>query len=91
MHALGATRGQIARAFFAEALVLSLIAAALGLAGGLGMARVLLLKGVTTLGTGHRIVLFDVPLISTPLYHRVRFGSLLSTFWTALALARLTL
>jgi putative ABC transport system permease protein len=61
LHALGATRKQIAGAFFAEALVLALVAAALGLAGGLAFARVLLLKGVTTLGTGHRITLFDVP------------------------------
>lgn len=61
LHALGATRKQIARIFFTEALVLSLIAAVLGLAGGLAGARVLLLKGVTTLGTGHHIEVFDVP------------------------------
>jgi putative ABC transport system permease protein len=61
LHALGATRKQIARAFFAEALVLAFVAAGLGLAGGLGMAKLLLLKGVTTLGTGHHITLFDIP------------------------------
>ena len=61
LHALGATRKQIARIFFVEALALALVAAALGLAGGLGGARWLLLKGVTTLGTGHVIQVFDVP------------------------------
>jgi putative ABC transport system permease protein len=61
LHALGTTRAQIARVFLAEALVLSLAAGALGLAGGLGLARALLLLGVTTLGTGHVIQSFDVP------------------------------
>ncbi|MBL8860201.1 MAG: ABC transporter permease [Planctomycetes bacterium] len=61
LHALGATRRQIARIFFFEALVLALFAAALGIAGGLGLARFLLLSGVTTLGTGHRIEHFDIP------------------------------
>jgi putative ABC transport system permease protein len=61
LHALGATRRQIARIFFAEAVVLALAAAALGLGGGLLMARGLLLAGVTTLGTGHVIKEFDIP------------------------------
>jgi putative ABC transport system permease protein len=61
LHALGAARGQIARAFFAEALVLALVAAGLGLAGGLALARALLIMGVTTLGTGHHIPVFEVP------------------------------
>lgn len=61
LHALGATRRQIARIFFAEAVVFALLAAGLGLAGGLGLARFLLLKGVTTLGTGHVITTFEVP------------------------------
>lgn len=61
LHALGATRKQIARVFFAEAVVLALTAAVLGLAGGLGLARYLLLAGVTTLGTGHRITVFEIP------------------------------
>ncbi|MDZ4773280.1 MAG: FtsX-like permease family protein [Planctomycetota bacterium] len=61
LHALGATRKQIARIFFVEAVVLALAAAALGLAGGLAMARGLLLAGVTTLGTGHIIKDFDIP------------------------------
>jgi putative ABC transport system permease protein len=61
LHALGTTRGQIARIFFTEAVVLALAAAVLGLGGGLAMARGLLLAGVTTLGTGHVIKEFDIP------------------------------
>jgi putative ABC transport system permease protein len=61
LHALGATRKQIAKIFFTEALILALLAAGLGLSGGLALARFLLLKGVTTLGTGHHISTFEVP------------------------------
>jgi putative ABC transport system permease protein len=61
LHALGCTRGQVMRIFLAEAVVISAFAAALGIAGGLSLARVLLLLGVTTLGSGHHIRLFDVP------------------------------
>lgn len=61
LHALGATRGQIARIFFVEAVVLALLAAGLGLGAGLFGARWLLVRGVTTLGTGHVIQTFDVP------------------------------
>lgn len=61
LHALGTTRKQIARIFFVEAVALALMAAALGLGGGLALARGLLLMGVTTLGTGHHIKTFDVP------------------------------
>jgi putative ABC transport system permease protein len=41
--------------------VISGVAAVLGIAGGLAFARVLLLLGVTTLGSGHHIQVFDVP------------------------------
>ncbi|MFN0243273.1 MAG: ABC transporter permease [Planctomycetota bacterium] len=61
LHALGTTRGQIARIFLCEAVWIALAAAVLGVAGGLALARGLLLLGITTLGTGHHIRLFDVP------------------------------
>ncbi|MBI5364624.1 MAG: ABC transporter permease [Planctomycetes bacterium] len=61
LDALGATRRQIRRIFLTEALVIAALAAVVGVAGGLALARGLLLLGVTTLGTGHRIELFDVP------------------------------
>ena len=61
LHALGCTRGQVAAIFLAEAMAISALAAVLGIAGGLAFARVLLLLGVTTLGSGHHIQVFDVP------------------------------
>ena len=61
LHALGTTRGTIARVFLLEALVLAGLGGALGLAGGLALARLSLLKGVTTLGSGYHIAHFDVP------------------------------
>ncbi len=61
LHALGTTRGQIARIFLAEGTLLALLAGALGLGGGLLLARLLLVRGITTLGTGHVIRTFDVP------------------------------
>ena len=64
LHALGCTRGQVARIFLAEAVAISGLAALLGLAGGLVMARGLLLLGITTLGTGHHIWAFDVPWVA---------------------------
>lgn len=61
LHALGTTRGQIARIFLCEAVWIALAAAVLGVAGGLALARGLLFLGITTLGTGHYIRIFDVP------------------------------
>lgn len=61
LHALGATRRQIARIFLTEAVAIAILAAVLGLSGGLCLARGLLLLGITTLGTGHHIGSFDVP------------------------------
>jgi putative ABC transport system permease protein len=50
LHALGTTRLQIARVFFAEALVIATLAGALGFAGGILLAKAMLWKGITTLG-----------------------------------------
>src|SRR5689334_19436013 len=61
LDALGASRAQITRIFLAEAVFIAGSAAIVGLAGGLLLARALLLVGVTTLGSGHRITMFDVP------------------------------
>jgi putative ABC transport system permease protein len=61
LHALGASRAQIALVFLAEAGVIACAAAVVGVGLGLLLARGLLLLGITTLGSGHRIVLFDVP------------------------------
>jgi putative ABC transport system permease protein len=61
LHALGATRAQVTKIFLCEALAISFLAAVLGIGGGLGLARALLLLGITTLGSGHHITVFDVP------------------------------
>jgi putative ABC transport system permease protein len=61
LHALGATRAQVMRIFLCEACAISALAAFLGVAGGLGLARAWLLLGITTLGSGHHIQIFDVP------------------------------
>jgi putative ABC transport system permease protein len=50
LHALGASRRQVARVFFAEAVFISLAAGGAGLAMGLGLAKVMLAEGMTTLG-----------------------------------------
>ncbi|MEM7515773.1 MAG: ABC transporter permease, partial [Planctomycetota bacterium] len=52
LHAVGATRGAIARVFLLEAVVVSGVAGLLGLLGGLGLARLLIHFDVSTLGTG---------------------------------------
>ena len=61
LNALGARRRQIARVFFLEALAIALAAGVVGFAGGLAMARGLLLRGVTTLGVSERVEVFEVP------------------------------
>ena len=61
LHALGATRGQIARVFFSEAVLQALAGGILGIAMGLGLAKGLLVLGLTTLGSGKHIELFLVP------------------------------
>ena len=62
LHALGASRAQIARSFFTEALLIALAAGVVGVLGGLGLAYAMLWRGITSLGLsksvrGH----FDVP------------------------------
>ena len=61
LDALGASRRQIVRIFLVEAIVLAGTGAALGLGGGIGLAWALLAKGVTTLGLGKRVQVFEVP------------------------------
>ena len=61
LHALGASRGQVARIFLSEAAVIAGLGGVAGLLGGLAMALVLLRVGVTTLGVGRPIRVFDVP------------------------------
>ncbi|HPF13297.1 MAG TPA: ABC transporter permease, partial [Planctomycetota bacterium] len=61
LHALGATRRQIAGVFFSEAVFQALLGGVLGMALGLLMAKGLLLVGMTTLGAGKHITLFLIP------------------------------
>ena len=61
LNALGTTRAQIGRIFLYEAAVIAGLGGALGVAGGLVMARVLLRNGITTLGVGRHISVFEVP------------------------------
>lgn len=62
LHALGTSRGQIAGAFFAEALVLVSLAGALGLFGGLGLGKLMLSRGISSLGITETVRhSFDVP------------------------------
>ncbi len=61
LHALGASRRQIGRIFFGEALLIAALAAVLGLAGGLLLALVMLRMGITTLGVSGGVDVFEVP------------------------------
>ena len=62
LHALGATRPQIARIFFVEALFIALLAGILGLGGGIGLAASLLGRGISTLGVSpYPVGPFEVP------------------------------
>ncbi len=61
LDALGATRRQIAKIFFGEALFIALTGGVLGTAVGLGLTRFLLRRGVTTIGVGKNIQTFEVP------------------------------
>lgn len=61
LFSLSASRAQIARVFFAEAVVIALAAGGLGLAGGLALTWLLLARGITTLGVSGPVPLLDVP------------------------------
>lgn len=61
LHALGTTRGQVARIFFVEAVALSGLGGLGGLVGGIALARLLLALGITTLGSGRHQSFFEVP------------------------------
>lgn len=61
LHALGTTRGQIARIFLVEATALAGAGGLLGLLGGIGLAQLLLSKGISTLGSGRNIPFVEVP------------------------------
>jgi putative ABC transport system permease protein len=61
LFSLSASRIQIARIFFGEALVIALSAGALGLAGGLALAKLLLGLGITTLGVSRGLPLLEIP------------------------------
>jgi putative ABC transport system permease protein len=61
LFSLSASRTQIARVFFAEALVIASAAGTLGLVGGLGLAATLLRLGITTLGVSRPLPLLEIP------------------------------
>jgi putative ABC transport system permease protein len=61
LHALGATRAQIGRIFLLEAAIIAGLGGLGGFAGGLVLARGLLRKGITTVGVGRGIRVFEVP------------------------------
>lgn len=67
LNAVGATRAQIGRAFFLEGAIVAVTGGALGLALGLGLAKLALVAGYTTLGRVSRVDLFRVswtPVVS---------------------------
>jgi putative ABC transport system permease protein len=61
LHALGASRAQIGGLFLAEAACIAVLGGIAGIAGGLVLARFLLLRGISTVGKDHPIHVFDVP------------------------------
>jgi putative ABC transport system permease protein len=61
LHTLGTTHGQIGGVFLLEAMSLAGVGAALGVLGGIGLAKGLLSAGITTLGTGKHINVFLIP------------------------------
>lgn len=61
LHALGATRRQIGRVFFTEAVLLAGVGALVGVALGVLLAFVAVKFGITTLGVGKYVQGFVVP------------------------------
>lgn len=62
LHALGATRAQVARVFLLEAVLLAGAGAVVGAALGVGIAALFLKNGVTTLGVGKWVQGFSLPV-----------------------------
>lgn len=61
LHALGASRAQIGGVFLVEALWIAGLGGVLGLLGGLALAKLLLVAGISTVGRDVSIRVFDVP------------------------------
>ena len=62
LGALGASRAQIAWLFFSEALLIAALAGGVGLFGGLGLAKLMLNNGISSLGLTSMVAgYFDVP------------------------------
>ncbi|MEM8710131.1 MAG: ABC transporter permease, partial [Planctomycetota bacterium] len=61
LHALGATRGQIGRVFFTEAVLLAGAGALVGVVFGVALAFLAVRFGITTLGVGKYVQGFVVP------------------------------
>ncbi len=61
LRCLGATKGQVAMAFFIEACLLAFLGSVLGLGLGLLLAKTFASAGITTLGLGKTIVTFEIP------------------------------
>ena len=61
LRALGTSRGAVTSVFLFDAAATAVVGAALGLAGGVGLAAVLTEMDISTLGRGKPIVTFELP------------------------------
>ncbi|MCC6671434.1 MAG: FtsX-like permease family protein [Planctomycetes bacterium] len=61
LRCLGAGRGTVASVFLLDATLLAVAGAALGVGGGIGLARILQELRIGTLGFGRAIPVFEVP------------------------------
>jgi len=61
LRCLGATVGQVSSVFLLDALALSVLGTALGLAGGVWLAHFLAQQKITTLGLGKTVTTFEIP------------------------------
>lgn len=64
LRALGATQVQVTSVFLIDAFVLACLGTALGLLGGIGLAKILAEQKITTLGLGKAMTTFELPLQS---------------------------
>ncbi|MCA8969918.1 MAG: FtsX-like permease family protein [Planctomycetes bacterium] len=64
LRALGATQTQVTSVFLVDAAVLAVIGTLIGLALGVGLARVLADEKITTLGLGKAVTTFEMPWTS---------------------------